>query len=307
MKAIQLLGALLMLFLVQATPGIPTAQATPTSPGATQDTWWDSDWPYRLRVEAFGTSIVEAQINFATALDDLGLNHALLDLRSIRIVPYDGHSPLAPLPYAETYSTMLDDADNPQIGWSDSGVYWTVNDGSCHSLTARATQGTGSLRATVENWPGGYGYPGVELRIASGEALTDWSPFEALVYDVWPEVNASALDQAPDLYWYKLYNACGGSSVTQGGPPLALDRWNRVSVSLNPLDSCWPADGLDLSNITRMEFHTRDNDTVQGNSGLWDDGDTLTLWFDNVRLVDQDSGALRWQSLPGTSSLLCLL
>ena len=37
-----------------------------------------------------------------------------------------------------------------------------------------------------------------------------------------------------------------------------------------------------------MEFHTRDNETVNDNSGLWDDGDQLTLWFDNLRLVDQD-------------------
>jgi hypothetical protein len=55
-----------------------------------------------------------------------------------------------------------------------------------------------------------------------------------LLYDLWPQVNASALDQAPDLYWFKLYNACAGSAVTQGGPPLALDRWNYASVSLNP-------------------------------------------------------------------------
>jgi hypothetical protein len=51
-----------------------------------------------------------------------------------------------------------------------------------------------------------------------------------------------------------------------------------------------------------MEFHTRDNETVSGNSGLWDDGDQLTLWFDNLRLVDQDQGAIRWQTTPGVSA-----
>jgi hypothetical protein len=45
-----------------------------------------------------------------------------------------------------------------------------------------------------------------------------------------------------------------------------------------------------------MEFHTRDNETVHGNSGFWDDGDELTLWFDNLRLVDQDQGTIRWQT-----------
>lgn len=267
-----------------------------------QDEWWDEGWPYRLRTEVAGQGIVQAQIDFGAALVGLGLNYPLLDLRSIRVVPYADGKPGSPLPYAETYSTMLDDADSPQIGWHSSGVYWTVNDGSAEADATRFSQGTGSLKARVENVAGGYGYPGVELHIANGNPLADWSAYEVLVYDVWPEVNASALDQAPDLYSYKLYNACGGSALTQGGPPLALDRWNRASVSLMPLASCWPIDGLDLSNITRMEFHTRDNETVSGNSGFYDDGDVLTLWFDNLRLVDQDNGAIRWQTVAGTDS-----
>jgi hypothetical protein len=288
--------ALVVTLLALVSPSSPARAKT-----ASSDIWWDEAWPYRLGVEVSGEGIAEADVDFGVVLGALGLNHALLDLRSVRVVPSIGGTPGAPVPYAETYSTMLEDADEPQIGWSPSGVYWTVNNGSAEADTVRFSQGSGSLKATVENWPGGYGYPGVELRIASGEAKTDWSAYEVFLYDVWPEVNASALDQAPDLYWYKLYNACGGSPVTQGGPPLALDRWNHASVSLNPLDSCWPAGGLDLSAITRMEFHTRDNATVDGNGGLWDDGDVLTLWFDNVRLMDQDNGAIRWQTVPDAS------
>lgn len=260
--------------------------------------WWDDAWPYRLPVTANGEGIAAASINFTAELNALGLNHALLDLRSIRVLPADGS---APLPYAESYSALLEDADDPQIGWSGSGVYWTVNDGEAMGDNGRFTQGTGSLKAIIENLPGGYGYPGVELRIASGDPRTNWSSYETLLYDVWPQVNASARDQAPDLYWFKLYNACGGSAVTQGGPPLALDQWNQASVSLHPFDTCWPADGLNLSDITRLEFHTRDNETVNGNGGLWDDGDVLTLWFDNLRLVDQDNGAIRWQTVPGVN------
>ena len=74
-------------------------------------------------------------------------------------------------------------------------------------------------------------------------------------------------------------------------------------MSLNPLDSCWPPQ-LDLSDITRMEFHTRDNidGDTNGPNGWWDDGDVLTLWFDNLRLVDQDNGAIRWQTAAGAST-----
>ena len=273
----------------------------PLNPTSSNDAWWDDAYPYRLPVTVSGQGLATVSLDFGAQLDALGLNHALLDLRSIRVVPYTSGTPGKPLVYAETYSTLLEDADNPQIGWSATGVYWTVNDGSAQADATHYTQGTGSLKAIVDNLPGGYGYPGVELHLASGDPLTNWSPYETFLYDVWPEVNSSAVDQAPDLYWYKLYNACAGNSVTQGGPPLALNQWNTASVSLNPFDACWPADGLNLSNITRMEFHTGDNDTVNGNSGLWDDGDQLTLWFDNLRLVDQNTGTLQWQTIPGVT------
>lgn len=167
------------------------------------DAWWDEAWLYRVPVTVQGSGVAEAAIDFGALFAALGLNNGLLDVRSLRVIPYVAGFPGEPLPYEETYSTVLDDADTPQIGWSASGVYWTVNDGSVQADATRFSQGSGSIKATVENWAGGYGYPGVELRIASGEPLTDWRRFETMVYDVWPEVNDSALDQAPDLYSFK--------------------------------------------------------------------------------------------------------
>ncbi len=287
-----ILCAILVLSLCSAPISVPAeaAKATATDP------WWNTAWPYRVSVLVSGRGVAEAELNFTEIFNTLGLNHALLDLRSVRVVPYYDTTPDDPIPYAETYSTLLEDAENPQTEWSSSGVYWTVNDGDAIADATKASQGDSSVRAIVQNRPEGYGYPGVELHIADGDPLTDWSHYEVFLYDVWPEVNDSARDQAPDLYWYKLYNACATDPVTQGGPPLALNQWNHASVSLNPLDTCWPSDGLDLSSITRMEFHTRDNETVHGNGGFWDDGDELTLWFDNLKLVDQDNGALRWNA-----------
>ena len=272
--------------------------ATAPSHADPADEWWDEGWPYRVPVTVSGGGVGGASIDFTAAFNALGLPGALLDVRSIRVVPYTGTVAGAPVSHQETYSASLDDADNPQIGWSGSGVFWTVNDGSASADSTRFTQGTGSLKAIVQNLPGGYGYPGVELHIAAGDPKTDWSRFESFLYDVWPEVNASAVDQAPDLYWFKLYNTtgCPSGNVTEGGPPLALDRWNRVSVPLDPLDDCTTPS---LGDIQRMEFHTRDNDTVNGNSGLWDDGDVLTMWFDDVRLVDQDGGGMVKWSAPG--------
>lgn len=280
-------ACLIVLCLAAPLASIPTRPAPLVTPQA--DPWWDAAYPYRVRVEASGSGIVQASLNFTSLLASLGLNHALLDLRSLRVVPAGGANDI---PYAESYSVALADAANP--------ARWSVNDAGGASLdNARFTQGPDSIHAIVTNTPGGYGYPGVEYHPAS---QTNWSAYEVFLYDLWPQVNASALDQAPDLYWFKLYNACGGSAVTQGGPPLALDRWNYVSVSLNPLHTCRPPQ-LNLSSITRMEFHTRDNrdgDTA-GPNGWWDNGDQMQLWFDNLRLVDQDSGALRWQSVDGAS------
>lgn len=274
-----------LVLFVLLTVGLTRVEGVP----AGGDVWWDEGWPYRIPVSASGSGVAQVSPDFTQAFDQLGLNGGLLDVRSIRIVPAGGE----PIPYQESYSVTLEDADNPQIGWSDTGVYWTVNDGSAEADNSRYSQGTGSLKAIVENLPGGYGYPGVELHIASG--LTDWRDYETFIYDVWPEVNASARDQAPDLYSFKLYDTdgCGTSSITQGGPALALDQWNYTTVSLKPFHTCLTPN---LQDISRMEFHTRDNETVNGNSGLWDDGDELRLWFDNVRLVDQESGMLKWQT-----------
>ena len=252
------------------------------------DSWWDEAWPYRTPVTVSGSGVATVTIDFTETFAQLGLDGALLDIHSIRVIPYTGNTPGAAIPYDESYTTMLDDAEAPQFS-SGSGAYWSVNDGHAEADTSRASQGSGSVKAVVDNVAGGYGYPGVELRITSGDALTDWRPFEVFLYDVWPEVNDSARDQAPDLYSFKLYNTedCESNNITQGGPPLALGQWNHASVSLNPLHTCTTPN---LADITRMEFHTRDNETVNGNSGLWDDGDQMTLWFDNVRLLDQDGG-----------------
>jgi hypothetical protein len=270
-----LILAALLLFVPSAPPRTLANVSRPADAG---DAWWDNGWPYRIRVDVSGSGIASASINFTTQFNLLGLNHALLDLRSVRVVPYDGSTPSSPLPYAESYSAMLHD------GETTSG--WSINDAGFVQLdTTRRTQGASSVRTTVTNTLGGYGYPGVEYHPSS---ITNWSAYETLIYDVWPQVNASALDQAPDLYWFKLYNACGGSAVTQGGPPLALDRWNYVSVSLNPLDKCWPADGLNLSNMTVI----RTARTAGGTTATCSrSGSTICDWW--IRITAQSVGRPR--------------
>ena len=150
-----------------------------SSPAAANfsDEWWDAAWPYRVPVIVTGSGVAEANVDFSAAFAALGLNAALLDLRSIRVVPYAGTSPQSPIPHDESLSTVLTDADSPQIGWHGSGVFWTVNDGAAVADGTRFSEGSGSLKATVDNLVSGYGYPGVEFRIADGDALTDWRDY----------------------------------------------------------------------------------------------------------------------------------
>ena len=63
-----------------------------------QDAWWNEGWPYRIEVDVTGNGIVSTEINFTSIFNELGLNHALLDVRSIRVVPYRNNSPETPLP-----------------------------------------------------------------------------------------------------------------------------------------------------------------------------------------------------------------
>ncbi|MHA1280500.1 MAG: hypothetical protein ACTSQ8_25360 [Candidatus Helarchaeota archaeon] len=51
------------------------------------DLWWDEDLPYRMPVTVEGSGVTSVNLDFSSLLSSLGLEGALLDLRSIRVVP----------------------------------------------------------------------------------------------------------------------------------------------------------------------------------------------------------------------------
>ncbi len=65
-----------------------TPLKTPMVQADIVDAWWDVDWPYRVPVTVEGTGVASVNLDFTLLFDTLGLNDALLDLRSIRVVPY---------------------------------------------------------------------------------------------------------------------------------------------------------------------------------------------------------------------------
>jgi hypothetical protein len=104
------LSLILTVTLIGRAPTVSDSPHPAQTPVTASDAWWDTGWPYRIRVDVAGSGVVSAAINFTTQFNALGLNHALLDLRSVRVVPYAGGTPGAPIPYAESYSAMLNDS-----------------------------------------------------------------------------------------------------------------------------------------------------------------------------------------------------
>lgn len=309
---------LALVLVITGTAGILPAPAA----GSTMR-WWHSGWSYRIAAgvdtAALPAGVREATaavpIDFTAAFAALGLNGALLDPRSLRVIEVDAAgAPMHEVPHTETYSTLLDDMDAVVIpgDWNNwtvgpLGTYWTPQTVSAHpnesqvtlnTNPAYITQGTGSAKLHILNMPGGYDYPGTAFNVKHGGGLNgpdgwyNWTGREVLTYDFYPIVNTSAVDQAPDLLSFKLYGAFG--SETQSGPGTRLAAWNYGWISLNPLnDRLAP----DLSNTTRIDWFTLDNNrsgASNAKSGNFEDGDELTVYFDNLRLVDQQSGQVQW-------------
>lgn len=262
----------------------------------TGDEWWNQDWPYRVGVTVDSSSIVAAQLDFSQLFDDLGLVDALLDVRSIRVVPYQAGIPQEPVPYQETYSELLIDADTLPLESSGSEPYWVAEEDTLLVLdTQRFIQGTGAIHAQTVISEGSNDRTGFSYRF-NLPAGADWSDYETLLYDVWAEVNASAVDQTPDVFRFSLDGMFNCIEPETNGPALALDQWTLASIPLKPYGKCAEPD---MSALQSFRFFLKVNRIDE--SGYYDPGDVVDLWLDHFRLVDQDAGGgeIRWQGEEG--------
>lgn len=254
---------------------------------SSDDPWWDEDWPYRVRLSTTGDGTTAVHPDFTALFAQLGLPNALLDLASIRIVPYMDGAAGEPVPYEETLSTLIMDGESLNLDPGGADPYWIPGDQATLSLDSeRFSEGTGAIRAEILRQANLFSQPGFNLAF-DGTDMTDWSAYEILTYDVWPEVNETAIDQTTDLYQleFKGVQLCPLPRVN--GPSLVMDQWNHTSTSLVPLGACTEPD---FSDMEGLRFFLS---TLQ--PGDFDAGDRLTLWLDDLRLVDQDGeGKIRW-------------
>ena len=255
------------------------------------DAWWDAAWPYRLPVSVDGSGIAAANINYSSVFAELGIEGSLLDLRSIRVVPYREGISGDPIPYKETYSNLLIDSDTLNLDPTTEFPYWFAEESFSLMIDEEClTQGTGSVHANFQYSEHASLAPGFYYYFNDSD-LRDWSAYETLIYDVWPQVNENALDQTTDLFYFELEGLQNCAIDEINGPSLSINEWNPVSVSLIPFGNCvFP----DTSALDSIHFYLELASSLNGYFG-YDEGDELDLWLDNFRLVDQDGeGEIRW-------------
>lgn len=271
----------------------------PTTDAAANDLWWHDDWPYRVKVNLTGSGTAKAQINFTQLFSQLGLNAAVLDPDSLRVVPYVNGLPGTPLPFQETLTTRFLDADtlntdagSPDAYWNKD-AYWDLSLDSDHKTQgAYAVHAHVQVNAFLQEKSGFYYY-------FNQPGGVDWSAYELLLYDVRSAVNQSAIDQTPDIYYFELGGLLSCPEKQINGPPLVMETWNTAAVSLKPYGSCPAPNPSALENLWFFIKVKRSFEDY----GYFETGDELDLWLDNFRLMDQDgSGEIRWATVPTADS-----
>lgn len=285
-------GLTLFIAIILAFP----LRLSPPVQAQSSDTWWDSEWPYRIAVEVNEPGPASVNLNFTQLFSDLGLVDALLDLQSIRVIPMISGTPGDPIPFQETYSTLFFDGELLNTDSSSGEPYWHAEYQIKQTLDEiRFTEGAHAIKSTilVQDQPN---ILSDFIYYFNGSPFTDWSQFESFTYDLWPEVNQAALDQSPNLFQFELLGLGICSSNRINSPGLALNQWNSVTVPLKYFGGCATPDTSALTGI-RFMFML---DAFGNQINNYDPGDQVTLWQDNFRLVDQDGeGEIRWIAEPG--------
>jgi hypothetical protein len=276
--------SLLLTFFLFITPWSQKTHAI------TRDVWWDHDWTYRIPLQISETGIVSITLNFSEILNDLGLEDGLVDLRSLQLIPYSDGVPGEPIPFEETFSQLIIDADDLVIGSPPDAMYWMF-------LTESTTlgidnvlkmQGNGSLHAHIEISEDTQATTGFYFDF-NDSSTSNWTNFDLLLYDVYPDDHNTSPNEMPSIFNFQIYGLMGCPITYIDGPELTKADWNGISMPLQPFGLC---DFPDYSSIDALRFIFE-----RGSNSYLEIGDTLDLWVDNFRLFDQDAdGQIIWNA-----------
>jgi hypothetical protein len=256
----------------------------------TKDEWWDHHWSYRLPLEFAEPGTVSNTLNFSQILNDRGLINTIIDLRSLQVVPYIDGIPSEPVPFEETFSHLIIDADQISIGTPPNNMYWAFSEESTSINIDEIikTQGVGSLHAYIEiseysNLNTGFYF------FFNDSLLGNWSNYEVLLYDIYPDVHEVEPIDLETLFLFKLDGLMNCPVTYIDGPQLTTAAWNGIDLLLQPFGECqYP----DYSAINKIRFiFEKDSNSYLEN------GDNLDIWVDNFRMFDQDAdGQIIWNA-----------
>lgn len=275
---------LLIMLMSFIKPEIQETQA------AARSNWWDHHWTYRIPLQTTETGTTSNTLNFSKILNDLGLTNAIIDLRSLRVVPYINETPGEPVPYEETFSQLIIDADEIVVDIPPDTMYWQIleESTSIEINDAPKTQGDGSLHAHIEitetsNFQTGFYFD------FNDSPLSNWSDYEVLLYDIYPDVHEITSFEITTLFTFKLEGLSNCPFKYIDGPSLITNSWNGIDLILQPFGMC---EIPDYSNIDVMKFIF-----FRESNNYLEMGDILDIWVDNFRMFDQDAdGQIIWNA-----------
>ena len=257
---------------------------------STNDLWWDRNWHFRIPLQVSEPGTVENTLNFSQILVDMGLEDALLDLRSLQVIPYIDGIPGEPVPFEETFSQLLTDADELVIDVPPNTMFWQILEESTtiEIDNTQKTQGDGSLHALIEMSETSNTQTGFYFNF-NDSSYCDWSRYEVLLYDFYPDVHEITPFEITTFFTFRLEGLANCPSKNIDGPSLITNSWNGVDLILQPFGMC---ENPGYSNIDMMKFIF----TRESNNYL-EMGDILDIWVDNFRIFDQDAdGQIIWNA-----------
>lgn len=254
------------------------------------DDWWDQNWSYRLPLQFSEPGSVSDTLNFSQIINDRGLFNAIIDIRSLRVVPhFDGISG-EPVPFQETFSQLIIDADSLTIDSPPDDMYWNLLEESTtiNMDNGLKLQGEGSVHAHIEISVDTNNETGFYFDFNNSPS-GNWSNYEVLLYDIYPDVQEVDPIEIEALYSFRLDGLKNCPIPYIDGPQLTTTSWNGIDLLLQSFGAC---QSPDYASIDKIKFIFAKNSNI-----YLETGDILDLWVDYFRLFDQDAdGQIIWNA-----------